>query len=143
MLAHLFFNELVYFCRSTADNPLLECTPPNNAESLTGPPSCSAPPSPAFILGDVSGDGTVDISDIVLIVAFVIGKAPLPGLFAAGDINGDGIISVLVSQSLQDFAGVFSFPPLFWCARLTPSMSFGCTTFCYGLQDVSLLIDTL
>ena len=157
--AHLLFNELVCFCRSVANNPLLDCTPPNNAEFLTGPPIClapfppsfspppsppppsplspppsfppspppplpplsslpppsfTAPPSPAFILGDASGDGIVSVPDVVLIVAFVAGNTPFPGPFAAADINGDGVISVLVSQSLQDFADVFfPLPPLF------------------------------
>ena len=99
LLAHLFSNELVCFCRSTADNPLLECTPPNNAQFFTGPSICSAP-SPPFILGDASGDGVVSVSDIVLIIAFVTENTPLPGLFAAADVNGDGVISVLVRQSL-------------------------------------------
>ena len=107
-LAHLLFNELVCFCRSTANNPLLEFPPPNNAEFLAGPPirsapfpppsppspslpppSFTAPPSPAFILGDASGDGIVSVPDVVLIIAFVAGNTPFPGPFAAADTNGD------------------------------------------------------
>ena len=146
-LAHLLFNEFACSCRKIADNPLLECTPPNNAQFFTGPPICStpfpppsppppsftAPPSPAFIPGDVNGDGTVNISDIVFIIAFVAGNTSLPGPFAAADIDGNGAINILVSQSLQDFAGVFfffiSFPPSLWCARFTLFISSGCATF--------------
>ena len=102
------------FYRNTAENPLLECTPLNNAAFLTGPPICTtpfpppfppppsiaAPPSPAFIPGDVSGDGAVNVSDVVFIVAFVTGDTPLPGPFGAADIDGDGAVNILVSQSL-------------------------------------------
>ena len=89
-LAHLLFNELVCFCRNTADNPLLECTPPNNAQIFTGPPICSAPfsppsppPSPPPLLcpptsapssvGDLDSDGQLTISDVVSLINLTLG----------------------------------------------------------------------
>jgi hypothetical protein len=46
---------------------------------------------PEPIMGDVTGDGVIDVSDVNLIINMMLGKT---GLAPAGDLNGDGKIDV-------------------------------------------------
>jgi hypothetical protein len=50
--------------------------------------------------GDANGDGYVDVSDIALIVNYILGRDPNPFFFMAADVNNDGVIDI------ADFAGV-------------------------------------
>ena len=50
--------------------------------------------------GDANGDGYVDVSDIALIVNYILGRDPNPFYFMAADVNNDGVIDI------ADFAGV-------------------------------------
>ena len=46
--------------------------------------------------GDVNGDFSVDVTDIVLIVSFILETAvPTPEQLAAGDVNDDGALNIL------------------------------------------------
>lgn len=47
------------------------------------------------ILGDVNGDGSVDVLDVVTLVNSIIGKSPSPFVEAAADMNDDNAIDVL------------------------------------------------
>jgi hypothetical protein len=47
-----------------------------------------------FVLGDVNGDGDVDIADAVCVVNHVVGKATPTFIEAAADVNGDGDIDI-------------------------------------------------
>ena len=47
-----------------------------------------------FIRGDANGDGTVDESDVVVIVNYIM-KKPLETFnFNAADVNGDGVVDI-------------------------------------------------
>ena len=70
------------------NNPILECSPPNNASMFFGPPICATspllPPPPCSCpngllppAGDVTGDGLVSILDLVAITGFIVGGAVL------------------------------------------------------------------
>lgn len=45
-------------------------------------------------LGDVNGDGDVDITDAVAIVNFIFGNTPDGFNEAAADVNGDGVVTI-------------------------------------------------
>ena len=46
------------------------------------------------LLGDVNGDGLVDVTDVVLIIDYILGKKPADFIGAAADVNADGLINV-------------------------------------------------
>jgi hypothetical protein len=47
-----------------------------------------------FIRGDVTGDGTVDIGDVVLLVNYLYKSGDAPDPISAGDVNCDGVVEV-------------------------------------------------
>jgi len=50
------------------------------------------------VCGDVNGDGSVDVLDIVLLMEYIIseGTLPLTGeALACANVNGDGIVDIL------------------------------------------------
>ena len=51
-------------------------------------------------LGDVNGDGSIDILDIVTLVNYIIGKNPKVFVLAAADMNSDNSIDILDIVSL-------------------------------------------
>ena len=48
-----------------------------------------------FILGDANNDGIVNISDIDVIINYIMNGSASPFVFEKADVNGDGIINVL------------------------------------------------
>ena len=46
------------------------------------------------VLGDVNGDGSVTITDVVLAAQFAVGKTPSVFIEENGDVNGDGNINI-------------------------------------------------
>ena len=46
------------------------------------------------ISGDASGDGLVNIDDVIAIVNYIIGNVPANFIKANADMNGDGNITV-------------------------------------------------
>lgn len=57
--------------------------------------------SPQCTAGDVSGDGTINVLDVISTVNHIIGTSTLEGEgFCAGDVNGDGVINVTDIVSL-------------------------------------------
>ena len=48
----------------------------------------------AYTMGDANGDGEVNVSDIVEIVNYIMGKPSANFVMAAADLNGDGEINV-------------------------------------------------
>ena len=51
-------------------------------------------PAPALRLGDVNGDGIIDVTDVVLLASYVMGDHPTPFYIEVADLNDDGIIDV-------------------------------------------------
>jgi len=53
------------------------------------------PATPQVVLGDLNGDGTVEVADAVVALQFAVGiGTPTPAQVQAGDLNGDGSIDV-------------------------------------------------
>jgi subtilisin family serine protease len=46
-------------------------------------------------LGDANGDLSVNIMDVLSIVAYMLGQNPQPFIFAAGDVNQDSVVNIL------------------------------------------------
>ena len=64
-------------------------------EMLIGmePPEGWEPPVPAN-LGDVNGDGDVNVNDVTVLINYILGKNPTPFVEANADVNGDEAINV-------------------------------------------------
>ena len=52
------------------------------------------------LYGDVNFDGILNVSDIVLLINFVLGTTPTEEEFLTADINQDGILNILDAISL-------------------------------------------
>lgn len=48
-----------------------------------------------FLLGDANNDGIVNISDIVVVINYIMNGSASPFVFEKADVNGDGTINVL------------------------------------------------
>jgi hypothetical protein len=48
----------------------------------------------SFIRGDVTGDGAVDVGDVVFLVNYLYRGGDAPDPVAAGDVNCDGVVDV-------------------------------------------------
>ena len=56
-----------------------------------------------LLFGDVNVDGTVNILDIVLLVAYIMDTAPLDGQgLVQADFNQDGVVNVLDIVAIID-----------------------------------------
>ena len=47
------------------------------------------------LYGDVNQDGTIDITDIVLVINFILGGEPTEEQFLTADMNQDGTLNIL------------------------------------------------
>jgi len=61
-------------------------------ESSTPDPGTD--PNPDTQMGDVDGNGEVNVTDVVLMIDYILGKNPKTFNTALADVNGDGTISV-------------------------------------------------
>ena len=58
------------------------------------------------IYGDVNFDGYLDITDIILIIGFILGEEPTEEQALTADMNQDGIVNILdVIQVVSDILG--------------------------------------
>lgn len=58
--------------------------------------------TPDVLIGDVNGDGLVNITDVVCLTNYVLGKNPDPFILAAADLNGDDGINISDVVALVD-----------------------------------------
>lgn len=54
----------------------------------------------SILMGDVNGDGVVDVQDVSTLIDYILGKTGITFVIEAADVNGDGNIDV------QDVSGV-------------------------------------
>ena len=91
-----------YFGRIVTLNPL-KCTPPNSAQSFSGPPYCSAPLPPlgcAYTLGDADADGVTNVLDMVTMTDFILNMTKLPeGAFCAADVDKNDVVDIMASAA--------------------------------------------
>jgi hypothetical protein len=53
-------------------------------------------------IGDVSGDGTINILDLVQVANYILGGS-VPTYECAADFNGDGIVNILDLVQMANF----------------------------------------
>ena len=63
----------------------------------------SPPAGPAFLRGDGSGDGNLDLVDAVCVLDWLFGGAAKPGCLAALDTNGDGQVDIADPVSFLNY----------------------------------------
>jgi hypothetical protein len=70
----------------------------------------------SYIEGDASGDGSVDIGDVVFLVSYLYRQGPPPGRVEAGDANGDCILNLGDVTYLINYLYKQGPPPQVGCA---------------------------
>ena len=58
--------------------------------------------SMSFILGDVNGDGAVNIADVTNLIDYLLGTSSSPINISAADVHGDGVINIADVTALID-----------------------------------------
>ena len=56
----------------------------------------------SFILGDVNGDGIVNIADVTKLIDYLLGTTSSPINISAADVHGDGVINIADVTALID-----------------------------------------
>ena len=74
-------------------------------EPTTAPVEPTTEPQPAVKIGDINGDGSVDILDATIAQKAAAGKAQLtPEQDYVGDVNNDGVCDILDATMIQKYA---------------------------------------
>ena len=50
---------------------------------------------PPIQVGDVNGDGSIDIGDVVFLINYLFISGPSPDPLVTGDVNCDGVINII------------------------------------------------
>ena len=66
----------------------------NGSETVVLLDEGQLPETSPFLLGDVNGDGFVNISDAVCLVNYILGQNPNPFVYEAADVNSDTEINI-------------------------------------------------
>ena len=66
----------------------------NGSETVVLLDKGQLPEASPFLLGDVNGDGYVNISDAVCLVNYILGHNPNPFVYEAADVNSDTEINI-------------------------------------------------
>ena len=78
---------------------------PTTVEPTTAPVEPTTEPQPAVKIGDINGDGSVDILDATIAQKSAAGKTQLtPEQDYVGDVNNDGICDILDATMIQKYA---------------------------------------
>ena len=85
------------FDTSVFDTPTADCAGiPSGSEEVDECGECGGDGFPCFSDGDVNLDGSLDVTDIVLMVGFVLNTIePTEEQFLIADMNQDGIVNIL------------------------------------------------
>lgn len=110
MLLFLLVSLQLFAQRTTrykydANNRLTQVTYANGAtvnytyDELGNRLTKKAAPQPGMLPGDANGDGDVSVTDVVVIISYVLGENPDGFNESSADVNGDG--SVTVADAVQ------------------------------------------
>ena len=59
------------------------------------------------LYGDVNFDGSLDVTDIVLVIGFILGEEPTEEQFLTADMTQDGVVNILdVIQIVNEVLGL-------------------------------------
>ena len=76
------------------------------------------------LYGDVNFDGSLDITDVILLVNFVLGQTPTEEESLAGDINQDGILNILdVISVVSEILGTTFSQSVQWLEENFPQLN--------------------
>ena len=64
---------------------------------------------PDYVCGDANGDETVNVGDVVYLIAYIFKMGPPPDPIEAGDANGDGDVNV--GDAVYEIAYIFKQGP--------------------------------
>ena len=105
-----------YYYTMNGDNPTIESTPytepfevVNNATIKAIAAWGDMVVSPHFsyvvstIKGDVSGDGVIDMQDVVSIIQYILGNPPTYFADNLADMNGDGVVDIFDAMLLVNY----------------------------------------
>jgi hypothetical protein len=73
--------------------------------------------SPGGVLGDLTGDGVVDVFDVVALIAVAFEGMPPPGGYTRADVNGDCVVDVFDVIYLIDYTFSGGAAPVLGCAK--------------------------
>ncbi len=75
------------------------------------------------LYGDVNFDGSLDVTDVILLVNFVLGQTPTDEEFLTADINQDGIVNILdVIQVVGEILGTTFSQSVIWLEENFPQL---------------------
>jgi hypothetical protein len=73
--------------------------------------------SPGYVLGDLNGDGAVDVFDVVALIGAAFQGLPPPTGYARADVNGDCVVDVFDVIYLIDYTFSGGAAPVPGCAK--------------------------
>ena len=75
------------------------------------------------LYGDVNFDGSLDITDVILLVNFVLGQTPTEEQGLTADMNQDGIVNILdVIQVVNEILGTTFRESVEWLEKEFPQL---------------------
>ena len=75
------------------------------------------------LYGDVNFDGSLDITDVILLVNFVLGQTPTEEQGLTADMNQDGIVNILdVIQVVSEILGTTFGQSVNWLEQEFPQL---------------------
>ena len=81
------------------------------------------PEEDEILFGDVNFDGTIDITDIVLVINFILGGEPTEEQELIADITQDGVVNILdVIQIVNEVLGLTFSEAVNWLEENFPEL---------------------
>tara|TARA_R110001583_G_scaffold2375_1_gene17283 strand:- start:7 stop:423 length:417 start_codon:yes stop_codon:yes gene_type:complete len=75
------------------------------------------------LYGDVNFDGQLNVTDIILMVNFVLGQTPTEEEFLTADTNQDGVLNILdVINTVSDILGTTFGQSVIWLEKEFPQL---------------------
>ena len=75
------------------------------------------------LYGDVNFDGSLDVTDIVLVIGFILGEEPTDEQFLTADMTQDGVVNILdVIQIVNEVLGLTFTEAVNWLEENFPEL---------------------